>query len=207
MQSCLALQMECAANGIEIHTRTLGNDADMIRVRSFLAEEFYQSKNYSHMLMIDGDNGFTPQRVMRLLEADLPLVSAPNPTKSIPGRWPVTLNGEQPVNGFLRCKEFPCNLALVARKVFDRMHEAYPSTMRIGLSGMSVIVHQWFLSHIRDGELRESAQSFLDRWHDIGGESWIDTESDVIHAGTHYFTGPGPMLPQWEQDESLLVGR
>ena len=70
--------------GVKATVKPIGNESLITRARNCLFSDFMDSEeNYTHLLFIDADIGFTSMDVMKLLKCDKPLVGATYPHKNI----------------------------------------------------------------------------------------------------------------------------
>lgn len=79
--SLLQLQGECGRRGIECGVDLMGNESLVPRARNILTARFRASKA-THLLFVDADIAFSPEAVMRLLDADKDIVTGVYPRKS-----------------------------------------------------------------------------------------------------------------------------
>lgn len=82
------LSKVCAANGIDIKFYYLFNESLVQRARNYIVDEFMRS-DYTHLLFIDSDIGFSAKDVLSLLalqtenQDKLDIVTGPYPKKTI----------------------------------------------------------------------------------------------------------------------------
>ena len=80
--SVMSLISEFNKKGIDYTVNCLYNESLINRARNRLVDTFLKS-NFTHLLFIDADIGFNKDDVIKLLEFDLPVLSAIYPKKSI----------------------------------------------------------------------------------------------------------------------------
>ena len=83
VSSLLALQRACIERNVPVHVELGGGDALIPRARGIMAAKFLERSDYSHLLFIDADMGFTPDQVFRLLDSGLDVVGGVYPAKKI----------------------------------------------------------------------------------------------------------------------------
>lgn len=81
-RSLIDLHILCAQKGIAIGLQTLTNESLITRARNRVVADFLKSDG-THLLFVDADVGFDPQDVIRLLEADKPIIGGVYPRKCI----------------------------------------------------------------------------------------------------------------------------
>lgn len=82
LHSLIDLHRLCDQKGIEIYLHTLTNESLIQRARNRIVSDFMKSDG-SHLLFLDSDVGFDPYDVIRLLEADKPIIGGVYPRKCI----------------------------------------------------------------------------------------------------------------------------
>ena len=89
---------------------------------------------------------------------------------------------------------------LLKRRVIERMIEAYPQTRYTGAhaysnaagGGVSYALFDCLIDKATNAYVSEDF-GFCQRWRDIGGKIWLDTEGRLTHVGSYNFQGdPGP---------------
>ena len=84
LNSMLKLVCDLKDVGVKATVKPIGNESLITRARNCLFTDFMDSEeNYTHLLFIDADIGFTSMDVMKLLKCDKPLVGATYPHKNI----------------------------------------------------------------------------------------------------------------------------
>ena len=72
-QSMLQLQAMMGQNGINTAVSYLFNESLIQRARNALAHGFMRT-DFTHMMFIDSDIRFNPQDVLRMINADKPII-------------------------------------------------------------------------------------------------------------------------------------
>lgn len=72
----------CDRNAIAVHYQTLTNESLITRARNRIVNDFLKS-NATHLLFIDGDIGFNPADVLKLIDADKDIIGGTYPRKTI----------------------------------------------------------------------------------------------------------------------------
>lgn len=155
LQSLLALLETAGKQGIEIKLKILGQESLITRARNVIVAEFLGRPEFTHLLFIDADIGFTPQLVLRMLALNQPVTAAAYPMKEIDWRSAqrsaargvpaeqlptaslgFVLNlvdedrradGSLPVTqGFVRVSKAGTGFMLIQRDAFARLMQRYP---------------------------------------------------------------------------------
>jgi hypothetical protein len=85
---------------------------------------------------------------------------------------------------------------LLKRRVIERMVEAYPETRyasahaysNASKGGPSYALFDCMIDKVTNAYVSEDF-GFCQRWRDIGGRIWLDTESKLTHVGSYNFQG------------------
>jgi len=99
--------------------------------------------------------------------------------------------------GFIKCKYIGTGMMLIKRQVLEKMVEAYPETKyNNDIAGYNApesvdnfyalfdcIIHPVSKRYLSEDYL------FCERWLNIGGEIWADITGNLVHRGTHSYSG------------------
>ncbi len=86
-KSCLRLVNEAPKHNIQLQFGTIGNESLITRARNTLVQLFMDDPgNYTHLLFIDADIGFSEKSVFRMLDLDEEVVAGIYPRKAIDWR-------------------------------------------------------------------------------------------------------------------------
>ncbi len=83
LKSMCRLQLRLAGLGIRFELDTVANESLVTRVRNALTARFLGRRDFTHLLFIDADIGFSPRNVLRLLAIDKDVAGGCYPMKSI----------------------------------------------------------------------------------------------------------------------------
>ncbi len=217
MQSILGLVQYAGAAGFDATLALLGHDSLVTRSRNTLVAQFLATPQATHLLFIDADIGFEAEQVGHMLALDEDFVAGVYPLKVID--WslaamaragaaesfataPFHYVGALCAGGALeRRGRFATGIysgggfMLLARSVVSRMIEAYPHTRYKSAHAYTNASRgeAWALFDCmidKDTEAYVSEDfGFCQRWRDIGGKIWLDTEGRLTHAGAYSFQG------------------
>ncbi len=218
--SMLAFQSACLSkNEIDFNVVVQWGDSLITRARQDIVTQFLEAKGATHLLFVDGDIGFEPEQVLRLLRFDADFVAGVYPYKrvklgkirslSLAGHPQLeaaslsyTYAVEDPAkieikNGFAKVTYAGLGFALIKRGVFLRMMEKYPELNYTGgfiaSDPLARSPYRYaFFNCILDektGTYLSEDASFSKRWTDMGGEIWADLDSRLQHVGPVNFHG------------------
>lgn len=219
MQSIISLMQHLANTPLNLTLALLGNDALITRSRNTLVSSFLNDTAATHLLFIDADISFAPEQVMRLIEADKPLVGAMYPIKALD--WDLAAQRQTdsaetteesamhyvgtPHQGdwakrdgdFVTGSYVGTGMMLVARAAIETMIAAYPDLQYNAIHSYPrekrTPSTQYALFECmidaNSGLYLSEDYAFCQRWRDIGGDVWVDTASKLTHTGSHAFPG------------------
>ncbi len=219
LQSVLALQAACEAQGVGLTVELLENDPLITRARARLAARFLAHQDATHMLFVDADIGFAPENVLRLLRAGKDIVAGVCPLKHIDWEKARTaaLNGvpagelmaksvgyvirfipnaDNSVDvqeGFARVAFAGTGVQLIRRAVLEKVAAAHPE-LTADLSDRdpgATQVTMFFDTMVEPatGQHLSEDYAFCWRWRALGGEIWADVESRYTHVGHAAYSG------------------
>jgi hypothetical protein len=211
--------MHHAVGAFDVSLTTVGHDALITRGRSTIAAIFLDDPTATHLLFVDADISFQPQQVTRLLSFDKDVVGALYPLKlidwpRIPERhvragesleraglsYVGELCDDQELRieaGFATAKYAGTGFLLIKRGVFERMMPAYPelkySTIHSSPRPTHGADYRYALFDCMidpdTGIYLSEDYAFCRRWRALGGELWLDLNSELTHTGNHPFKG------------------
>ncbi|MCI0599476.1 MAG: hypothetical protein L0Y60_08125 [Beijerinckiaceae bacterium] len=218
MQSVISLIQLAGEANIDAMLALLGHDSLITRSRNTLVSQFLRAKAATHLLFIDADISFEPQQVLHMLRFDREFVAGIYPLKvidwsgnaikraataretfeSAPLLYVGTLctgNGRESEGRFATAIYCGGGFMLLKREVIERMIAAYPETRYISAHAYSNAksdeTYALFDCMIdkETGAYISEDFAFCQRWRDIGGKIWLDTEGRLTHIGSYNFQG------------------
>ncbi|QAZ66329.1 hypothetical protein [Solidesulfovibrio carbinolicus] len=204
------------SQGIKTGMLTPSQESLIPRARNLIANEFLRLKEYTHLLFIDADIGFSPELPLKYLEADKDVVCGIYPVKYLdidklrcidnkvlsrvaagasmhyavklkPGGRP------EPVTGLLPVEYGATGFMMIKRETLERMAAHYPELgYDYSHTNDDNINNVAFFDTAIDVENREylpEDYAFCKRWTDMGGEIFADVHSVFTHVGSFEFTG------------------
>jgi glycosyltransferase involved in cell wall biosynthesis len=219
--SAIRFQNACFSAGMRLDFFFRQGDSLVTRARNDCVAYFLSQPEFTHLLWIDADIGYSPEAAFRLLLADRDVVGGVYPLKR--EDWPMdgvplgtnrqrfeelyaryTVNtgrlGEDVAlvidgDGFMKVREVPTGFMCIKRRVFDVLIKAYPELQ---------YVHDWpegsvpkgfhyrFFDVMVDPESNRYLSEdygFCRLWEKIGGEMYVDANSNLSHSGERLYTG------------------
>ncbi len=236
MQSILALMRFAGSAGFDAMLALLGHDSLITRSRNTLVSQFLDTPNASHLLFIDADISFKAEQIFHMLNFDQEFVAGIYPLKVIDWSnaairraasrgesfeaAPLLYVGSLCPSGELeRRGRFATGIycgggfMLLKRRVIERMIEAYPETRYASVhaysnakSDANYALFDCMIDKDTNAYVSEDF-SFCQRWRDIGGKIWLDTEGRLTHIGSYGFEGdpqPRYMTPAASNPGNVL---
>ncbi len=195
--------------------------ADISEVRNLFLTMWYDNyKQFSHMLFIDADMGFSPELIRDMIKFDQPLMGAlyarREMTPSIVGTAPVGHTIKDVQHGFLPASAVGGGVMMIARKMVDEMLRQKPelsdkmppylrnAMARLG-DGMPRILRMFDVIQTPDYRLSEDV-SFCKRAQDAGFPIWANVRHKIDHIGTfNYFLSYESILKRKAQEAAEAV--
>jgi hypothetical protein len=186
--------------------------------RNALATIFHQQSQFTHLLFIDSDMGFSPSLIMKMIEFNQPIVGAICPHRSVnfsriaekatktldPKKLErlsatyataeIVKNEDDQIllqNGFVEVKELGTGIMLIRRDAIERV-AGIPNIMVDDASAVlpSKKLIQCFMPLVNEkGVMMGEDLSFCQRWLGLGGRLWANIDEEIIHTGTHMVRG------------------
>ncbi|EFL50039.1 conserved hypothetical protein [Solidesulfovibrio fructosivorans JJ]] len=203
-------------NGVRTGMLTPSHESLITRARNLVANEFMRQEEFTHLLFIDADIGFSPDLPWKYLEADKDVVCGIYPVKNLDVEKLRTIKGNvlmrvaqaaslhyavklkpggrpEPGTGLLPVEYGATGFMLIRREVFMRLAEAYPElAYDYAYTNDDHVNNVAFFETAIDPATRDylpEDYAFCKRWTDIGGEIYADVHSVFTHVGTYEYTG------------------
>jgi hypothetical protein len=219
MQSILGLMQFAGPAGFDAALALLGHDSLITRSRNTLVAQFMNTPAATHLLFIDADISFDAEQVFHMLNFDQDFVAGIYPLKvidwsraaikraamteetfqSAPLLYVGTLCGSDRLE---RKGRFATGVycgggfMLLKRRVIERMIAAYPETRYNNVHAYSNAVKGTANYALFDCMIDKDTNAyvsedfgFCQKWRDIGGKIWLDTEGKLTHVGAYNFQG------------------
>jgi hypothetical protein len=231
MLSVLGLIQHGGQAGFDTVVALLGHDSLITRSRNTLVTQFLSTPEATHLMFIDADIRFEPEQVQRMLAFDKEFVAGIYPLKVI--NWdnaamkrvttgesvqtaPLLYVGTLCIGDELeRDGSFATGIycgggfMLIKRSVIERMIEAYPESRYKGANAYSNAKgddNYALFDCMIDPESKTYVSEdfgFCQKWRNIGGKIWLDTEGKLTHIGAYNFVGDP--LPRFQAQTPSVV--
>jgi len=171
--------------------------------RNMCVSNFLES-DCTKLLFIDADIGFEPEDIWRLLRKNEDVVLAPYVLKNLENASSLKMvlhyndkdNVEVSADGFTEIKGGPAGFMMIDRKVFEKLHEAFPEKkqpLKHIVRGQMVEEKNYYTYFDcaidpQEGCVGEDL-AFCFMWKSIGGKIFCDTKAELTHIGVHKFSG------------------
>ncbi len=217
MQSVISLIQYAGQAGFDAMLALLGHDSLITRSRNTLVTQFLQSPA-THLLFIDADISFDPSQVYDMLAFDKEVVAGIYPLKvinwdnaamqrlasgnetfqSAPLLYVGTLcvgNELERIGRFATGIYCGGGFLMIKREVIEKMIAAYPESRYKSVHAYSNAKGDEYYALfdcLIDPETKAYISEdfgFCQKWRDIGGKIWLDTESRLTHIGAFNFVG------------------
>jgi len=219
--SIIQVMAACTAEGMSINFMFRVGDSLVTRVRNHCVAMFLADPQWTHLMWVDADIGFSPEAMFRLLLSDYdvacgiyPLKRENWPAEGVPGGTTeqdfralythYTVNTGQVTDpnvalhiqpdGFMKVREAPTGFMLIKRAVFERMTPAYPDlrfTPDMHDSVPGDVYFRFFdvMMDPTSGRYLSEDYGFCRLWERLGGEIYVDANSNLSHQGGKIYRG------------------
>lgn len=218
MQSILGLIQFAGQAGFDAALALLGHDSLITRSRNTLVTQFLNTPGATHLLFIDADIAFEASQVYQMLSFDQDFVAGIYPLKVIDWSnaamrraagagetfqtAPLLYVGTLcPNNALEREGRFATGVycgggfMMLKRQMIERMIAAYPESRYKSAHAYSnakgdanYALFECMIDKETSAYISEDF-GFCQKWRDIGGKIWLDTEGKLTHIGSYNFQG------------------
>jgi hypothetical protein len=176
-------------------------DSLVTRARNSITAAFLRS-DCTHLMFIDSDIGFRPDQVRKLIDDDKDIVGGLYCHKDCRNKAPkFVLNGLGPevkpgADGLCEVRYVGTGFMLIARRVFEIMVQKFGKDIEYTSEDDHKTVEHDFWSvgvyKFKDGTKRYLSEDwmFCQRWRDLGGQVFADTNVLLEHAGSAIYPLP-----------------
>jgi hypothetical protein len=218
MQSVLGLVKLGAKANFDVTLALLGHDSLITRSRNTLVSQFLKTPLATHLLFIDADICFDPEQVFHMLRFGREFVAGIYPLKVIDWSDPAikraataresfgtapllyvgtlcTGNRRETEGRFATAIYCGGGFMLLKREAIERMIAAYPETRyKTAHAYSNAKAEQNYalfdcMIDKETGVYISEDFAFCQRWRDIGGKIWLDTEGTLTHIGAYNSCG------------------
>ena len=222
MQSVISLIQLASRANFDAALALLGHNSLITRSRNTLVSQFLNTPEATHLLFIDADIGFEAEQVHAMLSFDHEFVAGIYPLKVIDWSHPAikraatakepfqtapllyvgtlcTGNEREHEGRFATAVYCGGGFMLLKRQVIERMIAAYPESRYKSVHAFSnakaaesYALFDCMIDRETGAYVSEDF-GFCQKWRDLGGKIWLDTEGKLTHVGAYNFQGnPGP---------------
>jgi len=213
VDALLRLRRVCADRSIHFQWSGIQHLADIVSVRNEIARIFMES-DFTHLLMVDGDIGYEPGDVMKMIDRDVDFAAGAPPARTLridlalraaaagepapeskAGRYFVTPLAEDQASGrmnldaqgFARIDSIGGAFLLLRRAVFERLAPAHPELQYTSVEGRPAV--SYFEGGIVGGRRLGEDRMFCHRWRGAGGDIHLLIDASMTHTGPFTFSG------------------
>ncbi len=212
LTSLMKFERLCKTKGIKVDYEFCYNESLIPRARNTLCHTFMTHTNYTHLLFLDADIEFDPEDVLRLLEANKPIIGGMYPKKKIDWqkmaefinknknieytsellkllcKEPVTIllnDGDLDMGKhIIQTRYIGTGIMLIQRSVFDEMKKKYPLDV---YDCMGTHYFRYFDTELKYGVYLSEDYWFCDRWRELGGEVFLMPNFKCKHWGSYAY--------------------
>ena len=213
-QSLLNLSESANKSNVKLTTIFLGNESLIQRGRNTITHHFMNIPDATHLMFIDADIKFRTQDIVRMIQADKPLIIGPVPLKGY--EWDQirqrSINGEEDISrigGVFNINKLPGidmvdenepfeiehggnAFMMVRRDVFETLKPHTPIYTNGGRSmPENVEIYDYFRVEINKdtNHLLSEDYFFCHSYRQLGGKVWCAPWVETGHFGSHLFNG------------------
>lgn len=203
--SLIQLDRLCREKGIAVDFQFVAHESLIQRARNYLCDIFLHQSTHSHMLFIDADIEFRPEDILRMVEADVPLIGGVYPKKKL--HLDRVKDGNSGGMGTLldyvvtplkdstvvadihqpqKVKYIGTGMMLIQRTVLNAIHEKDPDNVYYA-DGKPYYLY--FHSTIHEGQYLSEDYYFCETWRTCGGDVYAAYWTQATHWGLMGYQG------------------
>jgi hypothetical protein len=195
IKSIVATATYLTKAGIDFEYLDWPGDSYVDRARNTICARFLES-DCTHLFLLDSDEQWNPEPIVKMLEADKEVLGGAYPTKnnwenysSISLTQPPTIE-----NGLVKASVVSAGFMMIKREALEKFEAHYPDLSYIDQSAdppdNKTRIYIAFFECFRQAGLRHGEDyTFCNRWRAMGGELWIYPDIDFGHFGVQGWFG------------------
>jgi glycosyltransferase involved in cell wall biosynthesis len=182
--SSICLEKTCQKLGIEVQYQVVANESLITRARNVLVKQFLDS-GLSHLLFLDADIEYEPDDIVRMYQANKPVIGGLYPKKKLQTEYVVIpydhipIQGDQPVS----VRYIGTGMMMIQEDVIRKMSQNSPTFWAEGQTYPCL-----FDTRIYNGIYLSEDYHFCQTWLEMGGEIFAAPWTRAIHWGTYGYT-------------------
>lgn len=214
IQTILFLK-ECGAE-VEWYDLPYCSDPPLARAKLFTT---FLNSDFTHMIQIDDDMGWSPINVVQMLKLDRDFIAAAGPRKSYPPSFAVShtdAHGRtQPVEqdlgtGVIKVSDVGGAFVMISHRCAERMAEAYKDLEFQASDGR--VYHDVYMPLVVNRRHIAEDFAFCHRWRAIGGEVHVLPQVRLAHVGSHTWEGAFSdfmveQMAEIQEQQAALAGK
>lgn len=182
--TCLMAEQALAIGiGDELQVRFMTGNAGIVQGRNQLAYEFMET-DFDRMVFLDSDVTFDPGALIKLAYMPVDFVGGAyrhkRDTESYPVIWQDKPELWSNKYGLLEVDCLPTGFLALSRKVFETIRQKYPERTLTHFGEKSF---SYFQMPVQDGVLYGEDFYFCKEWKTLGGQIFLDPETNLTHWG------------------------
>lgn len=188
--SMLATTRLLEASGCRYDLMMIGGDPFIANARNRISADFLNHSQATDLFWIDDDVGWPAVKVLEFLDSSHDIIMGVPPTKIAVRQFPCDIEHDAQGqlierDGLYKAHMGPTGFMRVKRRVLDRLAAVSPHYGELGAKPWPAI----FETGVYNGTWCGEDRVFLDKWHKLGGEAWIDPSIVFSHRGAKKWIG------------------
>lgn len=188
--SIMQSQMICLGKGILLEFQYIRNLSLIQCARNYLLHQFLEDKSFTHIMWIDGDLGWTPDAIARMVARKVDVIGGIYPRKADDISYPYEQgNTHPPRDGLVTAKRLPGGFILMSRECCQDL-ASQAKWYRMSLDAKDTKVPDVFALVIdKDGEMVSEDYILSDKLRALGYPLYVETDISFVHVGRRAWNG------------------
>lgn len=210
VESLLELQLEGYERGIDF-VFVFDTKCSLISLgRSVMLSDVYNNfQDWTHILWVDADIGFTIDDFFKLLVADKDIIGGYYPLKSYPIKWASSqnkINEGKEEGDLIETFYIATGFTLVKKQVIDKMLEHFKEEKRFRYWDREFVhLFEPIIDKENDDWFLSEDYAFCKRAREVGFVPWMHRGVRLSHTGSHTFSlkGEEELLDKYQKANKI----